>query len=649
VTRKSLGNKVRFEVFKRDLFACQYCGASAPDVVLEVDHIHPVSKGGDNSLLNLVTSCEACNSGKSNRLLGDQTMLSKQKAELDRLEQRRSQLVMLMEWRRELAGFAEFRLDLMSRLWESYGGSEWDEGQRRAVGKLFRARTPYTEEEVLSAMDAARDYLVHGEGGAVDSETKTKAAAMIPRICHVARREKKEPWLREMYYARRVLENRLDYFDKQKATILLRGVFEAGADADRVVRMSKEVRNWTEFRDWVESYEEPMQRSTRLDPVTPVEQLGLLLASSEDLAPGLADATVALVQDLLDAEEQARFVGEFRESLEYQESQARVAGALLSSLEYADPKFRPRHDDESAVRRVNAVVRGLHSASRPANDDPDGDCVGYVYFRVAALSCSRLRLANEAQFDVFHELLDATDLRSSVEGTDRLAAVSAIASAMRVYVREQLDQRGVERAQERATALVRLFDADGLLEVLSPSARWSAGVDTDPWPGITLALCHMASPSLDYLVRVGDTQELSHLLLSGWPGSRWGLQAWRFRGGLLESDWFESEAEYRSWALVAESQGSVAGKIRIVGVELDWPVGAALDRPEPAAEPPRWNSFEDFQERSCPACGGVGQLDADRHPWVAEDPATAEILESIPPGTPIGLVACPECRGSGER
>jgi len=29
--RKSLSKKVRFEVFKRDSFQCQYCGASAPD------------------------------------------------------------------------------------------------------------------------------------------------------------------------------------------------------------------------------------------------------------------------------------------------------------------------------------------------------------------------------------------------------------------------------------------------------------------------------------------------------------------------------------------------------------------------------------------------------------------------------------------
>lgn len=62
--RKALSQKVRFEVFNRDSFTCQYCGAKAPDVILQVDHITPVAAGGTNDVLNLVTSCQACNSGK---------------------------------------------------------------------------------------------------------------------------------------------------------------------------------------------------------------------------------------------------------------------------------------------------------------------------------------------------------------------------------------------------------------------------------------------------------------------------------------------------------------------------------------------------------------------------------------------------------
>lgn len=35
--RKGIPRSIRFEVFKRDMFTCQYCGRKAPDVILEVD------------------------------------------------------------------------------------------------------------------------------------------------------------------------------------------------------------------------------------------------------------------------------------------------------------------------------------------------------------------------------------------------------------------------------------------------------------------------------------------------------------------------------------------------------------------------------------------------------------------------------------
>lgn len=62
--RKALSKRQRFEIFKRDRFTCQYCGRKPPDVILQVDHIVPVSKGGDNSKVNLVTACRDCNVGK---------------------------------------------------------------------------------------------------------------------------------------------------------------------------------------------------------------------------------------------------------------------------------------------------------------------------------------------------------------------------------------------------------------------------------------------------------------------------------------------------------------------------------------------------------------------------------------------------------
>lgn len=97
--RKNISNKLRFEIFKRDSFKCQYCGKSAPDVILNVDHINPVAKGGKNDILNLITACFDCNSGKSDRKLSDNSSVTLQKKQLDDLNERGNQLNMLIEWK----------------------------------------------------------------------------------------------------------------------------------------------------------------------------------------------------------------------------------------------------------------------------------------------------------------------------------------------------------------------------------------------------------------------------------------------------------------------------------------------------------------------------------------------------------------------
>jgi 5-methylcytosine-specific restriction endonuclease McrA len=63
--RIALSKRIRFEVFKRDRFCCQYCGRHPPDVILEIDHIIPVCDGGDTNEANLLTACFDCNRGKA--------------------------------------------------------------------------------------------------------------------------------------------------------------------------------------------------------------------------------------------------------------------------------------------------------------------------------------------------------------------------------------------------------------------------------------------------------------------------------------------------------------------------------------------------------------------------------------------------------
>ena len=64
-----LSKGLRFEIFMRDGFTCQYCNRKPPSVTLEVDHVDPRALGGSNDHINLTTACLECNRGKAAKVL----------------------------------------------------------------------------------------------------------------------------------------------------------------------------------------------------------------------------------------------------------------------------------------------------------------------------------------------------------------------------------------------------------------------------------------------------------------------------------------------------------------------------------------------------------------------------------------------------
>lgn len=66
--RAIVSDSLRYDIMRRDGFRCCICGATAKDGVnLEVDHIIPISKGGQSTMDNLQTLCERCNRGKRDK------------------------------------------------------------------------------------------------------------------------------------------------------------------------------------------------------------------------------------------------------------------------------------------------------------------------------------------------------------------------------------------------------------------------------------------------------------------------------------------------------------------------------------------------------------------------------------------------------
>jgi len=62
----------RREVFKRDDYTCQYCGAKTKDLTL--DHVVPRRLGGAHDWSNVVSACRVCNRKKGGRTLAEARM-----------------------------------------------------------------------------------------------------------------------------------------------------------------------------------------------------------------------------------------------------------------------------------------------------------------------------------------------------------------------------------------------------------------------------------------------------------------------------------------------------------------------------------------------------------------------------------------------
>jgi len=149
--RTPVSKKKRFDVFKRDSFTCQYCGATPPSVVLEVDHINPVSLGGKNSIDNLITACFSCNRGKSAGLLSDIPQTLKDRAE--EVKERESQI------KGYNAVLTERATRLTNEAWvvaAAIEGEDWfDEFSKDDLQSIKKFLEKLPAQEVIEAAESA--------------------------------------------------------------------------------------------------------------------------------------------------------------------------------------------------------------------------------------------------------------------------------------------------------------------------------------------------------------------------------------------------------------------------------------------------------------------------------------------------------------
>jgi hypothetical protein len=118
----AVSKRLRYEILRRDNHACRYCGATAPGVKLNVDHVIPQALGGSDKPTNLVTACSPCNSGKTSSLPNAQPVADvdqetfRQAAKLKQEAERRHEalfihLCMVWTWAWEKSGHPPTDLD----------------------------------------------------------------------------------------------------------------------------------------------------------------------------------------------------------------------------------------------------------------------------------------------------------------------------------------------------------------------------------------------------------------------------------------------------------------------------------------------------------------------------------------------------------
>lgn len=242
--RKPISKTLRFEVFKRDSFTCQYCGRMAPDVVLEIDHINPVANGGDNDIMNLVTSCRDCNRGKGKRTLSSRDEIKAQQAQLKELSEKREQLKMMIEWREELEKLADMQVDVVNEEFRNLTGRKFTDIGRCKISKMI---DKYGLNEVCDATKIYVDSYYDAT-----NETFSRPFETIGGICRNRERQKENPsiyWINKIAYTANF---KFPHIDKRRVRNLVYGKVKCEEDCNMILQLISDSRNWSELKEYLE-------------------------------------------------------------------------------------------------------------------------------------------------------------------------------------------------------------------------------------------------------------------------------------------------------------------------------------------------------------------------------------------------------------
>ena len=240
--RKDVSKKLRFDVFKRDHFTCQYCGQKAPDVVLNIDHINPVKEGGKNNILNLVTSCFDCNSGKGARKLTDRQEIKKQQEQLKILAERKEQLEFMLQWRTELDDIDNYQINIAESEIQKYAANyTLSETGRHKIKQLIKQ---FSLNSVLEAIEIAYTCYYQKDNS---EETWSLAFEKIGGICFNKRKEENDPVYQFHYKAYNAFKRRFTVYNEGKLRATIKNFVSDEGSLEEFYAIINTSKNYSDF------------------------------------------------------------------------------------------------------------------------------------------------------------------------------------------------------------------------------------------------------------------------------------------------------------------------------------------------------------------------------------------------------------------
>lgn len=262
--RKAIPKAVRFEVFKRDKFTCQYCGAKAPDVMLECDHITPHSLTQDNIILNLVTACHSCNNGKSDKVLSDDSALAKQHAQLSQLQERRDQLEMMMQWQRALAEIDASAVESMATFYaDLVPGRILNEKGKSEIKAALRS---YSFDDIATMLRDATAKHLRIDGDSATDESADIATRVFFNEMKYRKRREQDPVGSQLAYVSGIVRKRSYSWSTSRSIYCrerLREAFDEGVTLEEIKRIAIESGSWSDWNDHMDSYLGGFRESVR--------------------------------------------------------------------------------------------------------------------------------------------------------------------------------------------------------------------------------------------------------------------------------------------------------------------------------------------------------------------------------------------------